>query len=94
LGIPTDIPNACQTILQGNIQAVDLATCNGYPMLLLVGIGLEANAIEAASREAKDRFGILAYTPHGHNLSFLESGKSGGYFFSPLPLSPLNTSNL
>ena len=65
LGIPTDIPNACQTILQGNIQAVDLATCNGYPMLLLVGIGLEANAIEAASREAKNRFGILAYIMAG-----------------------------
>jgi YegS/Rv2252/BmrU family lipid kinase len=65
LGIPTDIPNACYTILQGNIRSVDLATCNGYPMLLLVGIGLEANAIEAASREAKNRFGILAYIMAG-----------------------------
>jgi YegS/Rv2252/BmrU family lipid kinase len=65
LGIPTDIPNACQTILQGKTQAVDLASCNGYPMLLLVGIGLEANAVEAASREAKNRFGILAYIMAG-----------------------------
>jgi YegS/Rv2252/BmrU family lipid kinase len=65
LGIPTDIPNACQTILQGKTQAVDLATCNGYPMLLLAGIGLEANAIESASREAKNRFGILAYIMAG-----------------------------
>ncbi len=65
LGIPTDITNACQTIIKGNIHAVDLATCNGYPMLLLVGIGLEANAVEAASREAKNRFGILAYVMAG-----------------------------
>ncbi len=65
LDIPTDIPNACQTILTGNTQNVDLATCNGYPMLLLVGIGLEANAVDAASREAKNRFGILAYIMAG-----------------------------
>ncbi len=57
--------NACKTILAGNIQAIDLATCNGYPMLLLAGIGLEANAISAASREAKNRFGILAYIMAG-----------------------------
>jgi diacylglycerol kinase (ATP) len=61
IGIPIDLNNACQTILDGEIQAVDLATCNGYPMMLLAGIGLEANAVEAASREAKDRFGVLAY---------------------------------
>jgi YegS/Rv2252/BmrU family lipid kinase len=65
LGIPTDITNACQTILAGRTQAIDLATCNGHPMMLLVGIGLEANTIEAASREAKDRFGILAYLMAG-----------------------------
>ncbi len=65
LGIPTDILNACKTILQGKTQAVDLATCNGCPMLLLVGIGLEANAIASASREAKNRFGILAYIMAG-----------------------------
>ena len=65
LGIPTDINNACETILAGDNQEVDLATCNGYPMLLLAGIGLEANAIEAASRETKNRFGILAYIMAG-----------------------------
>jgi YegS/Rv2252/BmrU family lipid kinase len=65
LGIPTDINNACATILANHLQSIDLATCNGYPMLLLVGIGLEANAVEAASREAKDRFGVLAYIMAG-----------------------------
>lgn len=65
LGIPTDTNNACQTILAGHTQAIDLATCNGHPMMLLAGIGLEANAIEAASREVKDRFGVLAYIAAG-----------------------------
>jgi YegS/Rv2252/BmrU family lipid kinase len=65
IGIPIDLNNACQTILDGEIQAVDLATCNGYPMMLLAGIGLEANAVEAASREAKNRFGALAYIVAG-----------------------------
>ena len=51
LGIPTDITNACETILAGHTQPIDLATCNGDPMMLLAGIGLEANAIAAASRE-------------------------------------------
>jgi YegS/Rv2252/BmrU family lipid kinase len=61
LGIPIDIAGACQTILAGKIQAVDIATCNDYPMMLLAGVGLEAKAIDAASRESKNRFGILAY---------------------------------
>lgn len=65
LGIPTDITNACQSIIAGHTKAIDMATCNGYPMLLLAGIGLEANAIDAASREIKDRFGILAYIMAG-----------------------------
>jgi YegS/Rv2252/BmrU family lipid kinase len=65
LGIPTDINNACATILANRVRAIDLATCNDSPMLLLVGIGLEANAVEAASREAKDRFGVLAYIMAG-----------------------------
>jgi YegS/Rv2252/BmrU family lipid kinase len=65
LGIPMDISGACQTILGSYVQAIDLATCNGYPMLLLAGIGLEANAISAASREAKNRFGVIAYVIAG-----------------------------
>jgi YegS/Rv2252/BmrU family lipid kinase len=65
LSIPTDVQNACQTILAGNTQAVDVAICNGHPMLLLAGIGLEANAIAAADREVKDRFGVLAYIMAG-----------------------------
>jgi YegS/Rv2252/BmrU family lipid kinase len=65
IGVPTATADACQTILAGETLGVDLAICNGYPMMLLAGVGLEANAIEAASRTAKDRFGVLAYIMAG-----------------------------
>ncbi|AKG22302.1 YegS/Rv2252/BmrU family lipid kinase [Calothrix sp. 336/3] len=61
LGIPDTIDSACQTIIQGNTRYVDVADCNGYPMVLLAGIGFEAETVERADREAKNRFGILAY---------------------------------
>jgi methylglyoxal synthase len=61
LGIPTNIRGACETILAGTTRVVDAARCNGYPMILLTGIGFEAEMVERANREAKSRFGALAY---------------------------------
>ncbi|MCX7596627.1 MAG: YegS/Rv2252/BmrU family lipid kinase [Fischerella sp.] len=61
LGIPDTIEAACETILQGETRIVDTADCNGYPMVLLAGIGFEAETVEKADREAKNRFGVLAY---------------------------------
>lgn len=61
LGIPDTIDAACQVILQGVTLTVDAADCNGQRMVLLVGIGFEAEAVERADREAKNRFGVLAY---------------------------------
>jgi len=68
LGIPTalnPIRGACQTILMGHRKVVDAAYCNGMPMILLVGIGLEAETVERADRAAKDRWGALAYLMAG-----------------------------
>lgn len=65
LGIPTAIESACETILQGLTKTVDAAYCNGKPMVLLAGIGFEAEAVERADREAKNRFGMLAYVLAG-----------------------------
>jgi YegS/Rv2252/BmrU family lipid kinase len=65
LDIPTTIPEACQTILNGMTQTVDVATCNGMPMVLLMGIGFEAETIERADRRSKDRFGMMAYVMAG-----------------------------
>jgi YegS/Rv2252/BmrU family lipid kinase len=61
----TPIRNACQVILSGKTRQVDAAFCNGLPMILLTGIGLEAEVVERADREAKDRWGVLAYLMAG-----------------------------
>ena len=42
-----------------------MATCNGLPMVLLGGIGFEAETVERADREMKNRFGVLAYLVAG-----------------------------
>jgi YegS/Rv2252/BmrU family lipid kinase len=65
MGIPSTIEAACETILGGKTRVVDAAYCNGKPMVLLAGIGFEAETVELADREAKNRFGMLAYVLAG-----------------------------
>ncbi|MBD2040162.1 YegS/Rv2252/BmrU family lipid kinase [Microcoleus sp. FACHB-672] len=65
LGLPNTIQAACETILGGHTRVVDAATCNGKPMVLLAGIGLEAEAVEQADRESKNWLGKLAYVIAG-----------------------------
>ncbi len=65
LNIPDTIEAACQTILGGVTKVIDAAQCNGKPMVLLVGIGFEAEMVEKADREAKNRLGLLAYVLAG-----------------------------
>ncbi|NJK30287.1 MAG: methylglyoxal synthase [Acaryochloris sp. SU_5_25] len=59
------IRKACDIILQGKTLVVDVAKCNDQPMILLAGIGLEAEVIDRADREAKNRWGALAYIMEG-----------------------------
>ncbi|MFB2837066.1 YegS/Rv2252/BmrU family lipid kinase [Floridanema evergladense] len=61
MGIPANIEAACQVILEGVTRVISTARCNGKPMLLLAGIGLEAETIAKADRAAKNRLGIFAY---------------------------------
>jgi YegS/Rv2252/BmrU family lipid kinase len=61
LNIPTKIELACETILSGKTHLVDTATCNGKPMVVLTGIGLEAETIAQTDRKLKKHFGILAF---------------------------------
>jgi YegS/Rv2252/BmrU family lipid kinase len=61
LDLPTTIEAACKTILMGMTRVVDAAKCNGMPMILLAGIGFEAETVERADRESKNRLGLLAY---------------------------------
>ncbi|AFY50378.1 conserved protein of unknown function BmrU [Nostoc sp. PCC 7524] len=74
MGIPNTIDAACRTILQGFTRNVDIAYCNDLPMILLAGIGFEAETVELADREAKNRFGMMAYVFAGiQQLRDLES---------------------
>ncbi len=61
----TPIRTACQIILGGNSRKVDAARCNGLPMILLAGVGFEAETIEKVSREMKDQWGAMAYLMSG-----------------------------
>ena len=65
LGIPDTIEAACKNILAGAVKKVDAAMCNNKPMILLAGIGFEAETVQDADREAKDRLGMLAYILSG-----------------------------
>jgi YegS/Rv2252/BmrU family lipid kinase len=65
LDLPTTIPEACESIVAGHTQVVDMAICNGLPMVLLAGIGFEAETVDLADRDAKNRLGMLAYVLAG-----------------------------
>jgi len=59
------IRRACEIILAGKTRTIDAAFCNSLPLILLAGIGYEAGTIEKADREAKTRWGSLAYLMAG-----------------------------
>ena len=65
LEIPDTIEAACQVIIDGGTQRVDAGRCNGKPMILLAGVGFEAETVEDADRETKNRLGMLAYVLSG-----------------------------
>lgn len=74
LELPDTIEAACQTIMGGVTRVVDAARCNDRPMVLLAGIGFEAETVDRADRRAKNRFGVLAYVMAGiQQLRELES---------------------
>ncbi|MGB1622587.1 MAG: hypothetical protein ACPHAS_07980, partial [Synechococcus sp.] len=52
---------ACTNLLLGNLRRVDLALCNGKPMILLAGLGFEAGMVDKANRELKNVLGPMAY---------------------------------
>ena len=59
------IRRACEIILSGKMRTVDTARCNNLPLILLAGVGYEAETVEKADREAKNRWGSLAYIMAG-----------------------------
>ena len=61
LGIPSNIQAACEVILTDTCRVVDAARCNGNPLILLAGIGFEAEMIDRTNYELKKQLGFLAY---------------------------------
>ena len=70
LGIPKDLNQALALALHPEhaTTSLHLGLLNKVFFIQMVGIGLEARVIEGAPREAKSRFGLLAY-----GLSVLQS---------------------
>lgn len=68
IGLPlglTPIRNTCEVILEGHTRSMDVGLCNDKPLILLAGIGYEAETIERTDREAKRQWGPLAYIMSG-----------------------------
>ena len=61
MSIPTDLHDACGVVTSGECHAIDIASCNDLPMVLLAGVGLEATVIEQVSRARKNSMGTWAY---------------------------------
>jgi YegS/Rv2252/BmrU family lipid kinase len=67
LGIPTNVVEACELILAGTTRHLDAARCNEHLMILLAGVGFEAEMVNKATREMKNQWGVLAYLIAGWN---------------------------
>ncbi len=65
LGIPNNLEEACQIILNGKKRVIDTALCNERTMVLLAGVGFEAETVEETETDMKKRWGILAYVLAG-----------------------------
>ncbi len=63
LGIPSDLAEACALVFSGagKIRHVDMGQIGNHHFMLRVGIGFEAEMVEGADRELKDKYGTLAY---------------------------------
>ncbi len=63
LGIPTDLGAACMLAAGNNskVTTIDCGELDHHLFLLRLSVGLEAEMVENASREAKTRYGIFAY---------------------------------
>jgi diacylglycerol kinase family enzyme len=73
LGIPTDARGALETLVAGEVCAVDTARANGKPMILHASVGFHAATVAGTPRDAKNRWGVLAYIKEGLvNLAELE----------------------
>ena len=60
-GIPTDLPDALDTALEGRRTALDLGVINGERFAVMAGAGLDSLMMKRADGGLKRRLGKLAY---------------------------------
>ncbi|MCY0992612.1 diacylglycerol kinase family protein [Nannocystis sp. ILAH1] len=65
LSIPLDLAGALENACKGQPHAIDTARAAGRSVLLFASVGFHAAAIGETSREAKNRWGLLAYIATG-----------------------------
>ncbi|MCU0567364.1 MAG: lipid kinase [Oculatellaceae cyanobacterium Prado106] len=61
LGIPQSLPEACEVIAQGKLQAIDLGWVNGQYFLNVAGLGLSTKINREVPKQFKRRWGVIAY---------------------------------
>lgn len=61
LGIPTDIPRACNIIAKGRNLPIDLGRVNDQYFFNVASFGLSTKITEQLTKDVKKRWGIFAY---------------------------------
>ena len=61
LSIPPSLPEACEIIATGKVHHIDLGCVNGKYFFNVASLGLSVQITEQLTKEAKRRWGVLAY---------------------------------
>ncbi|HEY9676158.1 MAG TPA: lipid kinase [Waterburya sp.] len=61
LSIPPSLPEACDIIATGKVHHIDLGCVNGKYFFNVASLGLSVQITEQLTKEAKRRWGVLAY---------------------------------
>lgn len=61
LGITNSLPEACKTIVAGELRRIDLGWVNGKHFFNVASLGLSVKITQKLTKEFKRRWGILAY---------------------------------
>lgn len=61
LGVPGDLAGAVRNLVEGEPRPIDTARANGRTMVLHASVGFHAAVVGATPRDAKNRWGALAY---------------------------------
>jgi len=69
LEIPASISEACQLLVDGNTRWIDVAMVNDQYFLNVVGLGLSTQVNHWIKKEAKKRFGVLAYVYYAAKIA-------------------------